>query len=648
MRPDLAVPPPSPAPGPEKGGAFGVPSVSEELLEPLLALMPDAALAVDREGLVVAANASAHELFGYDAGQLVGRSVDEVVPGQLRERHRHHRSSYLDHPQRRPMGENLDLSGRRRDGSEMPVDISLAPVEASGELLVLAAIRDLSDRHAASAAQAELASIIRSSLDAIISMNLEGEITTWNEGAEDLFGYTAEEMRGRHLAVLVPPESLADLDHLLRLAQEGVSRGAVDTRWWSRAGSEIDVAVSISPISGPEQRLDGYSAFARDIRDRKAAEDELRRALEDEERLERQHAAMAEIRLALLSGSSLVDALSLVCERASAILEAPAAAVTVREGDELEVAAGVGPLAVLVGTTLPAGGLFVDRVVESRSHQQAARLKEATSTVLEGVAADGPALGVPVLVGGVVRAALVVVRDDKGEGFGQAEVVAAEALAAQAALAFELERARGDRERMMLARDRERIARDLHDHVIQELFATGMALQSTVPFAESEQLRERISAAIDGLDETIREIRNTIYGLSASQSTDHQLRNKLLELVASAEDQLGFAPSVRFEGPIDAGVPSDVAVHVVAVVREALSNAARHAHADQVQVQVALDDGSVRVSVSDDGVGIGHPERSSGLTNLDERARLLGGRFVVSQAAGGGTRLDWSAPVGRP
>ncbi|HET9093149.1 MAG TPA: PAS domain S-box protein [Acidimicrobiales bacterium] len=620
----------------------------EDLLTPLLALMPDAALAVDREGRVVAANAPAHVLFGYDAGGLVGLPVDDLVPGQLRERHRRHRGSYLGHPQRRPMGQNLDLAGRRRDGSEMPVDISLAPVDASGELLVLAAIRDLSDRHAASAAQAELASIIRSSLDAIVSMNLEGEITTWNEGAEDLFGYTADEMLGRHLTVLVPPESLADLDHLLRLAHEDVSRGAVDTRWLSRTGSEIDVAVSISPIYGPEERLDGYSAFARDVRDRKAAEDELRRALEEEERLERQHAAMAEIRLALLSGSSLSDALSLVCERASAILEATAAAITVREGDELQVAAGVGPLEVLVGTRLPSGGLFVDRVVESGSHQQAERLKEATSTVLEGVAADGPALGVPVLVGGVVRAALVLVRADKGEAFGQSEVVAAESLAAQAALAFELERARGDRERMMLANDRERIARDLHDHVIQELFATGMALQSTIPFAESEQLRERISAAIDGLDDTIREIRNTIYGLSASQTTDRQLRNKLLELVASAEDQLGFAPSVRFEGPIDAGVPSDIAVHVVAVVREALSNTARHAHADQVQVQVALDDGSVRVSVSDDGVGIGHPERSSGLTNLDERARLLGGRFVVSQAAGGGTRLDWSAPVGRP
>ncbi len=627
------------------GEPFEPRQLSDELLGAVISLMPDGAVIVDGSGTIVAANEQAEMLFGYPSGGMTGLAVEALVPERARQRHRQHRADYEDSALRRPMGVDLNLTGRRQDGSEIPVDISLAPIESGGELLVMAAVRDISERRAASAAQAQLAAIISSSLDAIFSTTLEGKITTWNPGAVTLFDYEPEEIIGGHMSLLVPDESSIALEEMLELATDGGHQQATDTMWRRKNGELVEVAVSISPLRNERGHVEGFSAIARDISDRKRAEEELRRLLAEEERLERQHAAMSEIRLALLSERSLQEVLQLICDRAAEVLHAAACAVSVRTDGRLQVAGGSGALTPLIGGELPMDTSLAGRVISSVEVLQIHHLRDISTMDLPKDVPDGPTLGVPIAVGGATIAALTPVRAVGEPVFSTGEVATAEALAAQAALAFELERSRHDHEQMMLATDRERIARDLHDHVIQQLFATGMSLQSLVPFIESAQLRERLSNAIDGLDDTIREIRNTIYGLSWSQTPEQQLRSKLLEVVGKAEEQLGFSPAVRFEGPIDIAIPDEIGAHVVAVVQEALSNVARHAHATEVQVQVLLEGGGLRVTVIDDGVGIGEVSRSSGLSNLEERARLAGGRFMVSPAAGGGTRLDWTVPL---
>lgn len=223
-------------------------AISSELLRAFMALMPDAAVLIDESGRIVAVNEKAESLFGYPPGGLAGTAIEALVPERVRPRHREHRSKFLAEPASRPMGAGLELTGRRRDGHEFPVDISLAPILSSGQRLVVAAVRDDTERRATTATQAELATIVRSSLDAIISTTLEGHISNWNPAAEELFGYSRDEVLGEHIAMLVPDQESVVLEELLDSAYQGSHRSSRDTRWRHRQGHEVDIAVSISPM----------------------------------------------------------------------------------------------------------------------------------------------------------------------------------------------------------------------------------------------------------------------------------------------------------------------------------------------------------------------------------------------------------------
>ncbi len=606
----------------------------------MMSLSPDAALVVDSDGRVVSVNERAEDLFGYAPGSLAGLYIEALVPERVRRRHRQYRSQFLAQPQSRLMGAGLELTGRRQDGSEFPLDISLAPIVNEGERLVVAAIRDMTEQRQATAAQAELATIVRSSFDAIISTTLEGHITNWNPAAQDLLGYSRDSILGQHIATLVPDHASVVLEELLDAASDRGHRGALDTRWRHRDGHEVDIAVSISPLRDSSGLVHGYSAIARDIAERKAAENELRRLLREEERLQRHHAAMAEIRLALLSGTPLNGCLTLICERASELIDCPVAVICVRD-DQVRIVAGAGPAAAMVGTALEAGLSFAEQVIDRQEPIEIARRSHISKVEVPESLPDGPTLGVPITVAGVTTGSLTFVRYRDREPYSPAVRVFAESLAAQASLAFEFERARLDREEMALIGDRERIARDLHDHVIQRLFAAGMGLQSATALTREPRVQKRLAETIEQLDDTIRDIRNTIFGLSLPLGGQGGLRAKITDLARQSEVALGFAPSVAFDGPIDAGVPDRVAPHVLACVSECLSNAARHAKASAVAVRVTLPNEWLTVTVTDNGRGMGPQTRSSGLANLKERARLLDGTCEVSSPEEGGTQVEW-------
>lgn len=618
---------------------------SEDLVAAVVALMPDATVVVDSSGEILATNSRTDEMFGYREGELVGSRIETLVPERVRHRHRSHRAEYMETVRPRPMGIGLALSGRRYDGSEFPVDISLAPLPTDGGTLVVAAVRDVSRQRAASAAQAELASIVSSSLDAIISTTVEGHVTSWNPGAESLLGYGSNEVLGEHIALLVPEHSSPTLEELLDGAFAGATLGARDTTWRRRDGQEIDVALSISPLLDTSGALLGFSFIVRDIRQRKEAERELRRLLAEERRLEQQHAATAEIRLSLLSDSTVDDAFLLICKRGSELVDAPLVALTSRAPGGILVTAGVG-LDEMVGTTLPAGASLAEKVMESGEVIEGERRSDLSGVAVPETFPNGAILGLPVGVDRPAEAALVFVRNEGAERFSRGSRLFAESLAAQASLALELERARKNREEMSLLADRERIGRDLHDHVIQRLFAAGLGLQSTVGLIDRVQARERVAEAIDALDETIREIRNAIFGLSRAAAAD-QLRAQVTAVAEQARDALGFEPTLTFVGPVDTAVPADVVPHVLAVVREGFANTARHASARSAGARIEAGARKLTVTVHDDGVGLGSPTRSSGLANLAERAAFYGGTFEAESREQGGTRLVWSIPLER-
>lgn len=207
------------------------------------------------------------------------------------------------------------------------------------------------------------------------------------------------------------------------------------------------------------------------------------------------------------------------------------------------------------------------------------------------------------------------------------------------------EELRAAREELALLEERERIARDLHDTVVQRIFATGLALQAAAPRMSSD-LRERIETAIVALDDTIRDIRTAIFSLHRAPSPG-TLRESVLAVTTEAARVLGFAPAVRFAGPVEAGTPPEIGDGLLAVLREALSNVARHAGASRVDVEVAVTD-IVTLRVTDDGAGLPAGARrrgGRGLANMEERARVLGGACRITAGPAGGTVVDWQVPV---
>jgi len=217
----------------------------------------------------------------------------------------------------------------------------------------------------------------------------------------------------------------------------------------------------------------------------------------------------------------------------------------------------------------------------------------------------------------------------------------------QAAVALELAEHRREAERYALVEDRDRIARDLHDLVIQRLFATGMQLQGAIRLVDSnpDETRDRLNRAVDELDGTIRELRSTIYGLQAPVEGRPSLRAQVLEVVDAAMGSLGFAPSLRLDGLLDTLASADIAEHLLATLREALSNAARHAHATKVDVVVGVRGKLFSVKVADDGQGMAEDAARSGLLNLARRAEKLGGHMRVTSSPGRGTTLLWQVPI---
>jgi signal transduction histidine kinase len=253
-------------------------------------------------------------------------------------------------------------------------------------------------------------------------------------------------------------------------------------------------------------------------------------------------------------------------------------------------------------------------------------------------------LGVPIRIGGAVFGNLYLTDKVGGEEFTDSDEELAVALAAAAATTIETARLQGRLADLLVVEDRERIARDLHDTVIQRLFATGLTLSGVAGRVDDPALAQRLQEAVDDLDDTVRHIRTTIFELQRPQVGLRSVRRELLDLAADTGRSLGFAIGTRFGGPIDTNVGGAVADHLVAVAREALSNAVRHSRATRVTLEVEADSSSVTLRVRDDGVGPTGGQ-GNGLANLASRAAELGGSFDINGAPGEGCTVVWTIPL---
>ncbi|MEU3793986.1 GAF domain-containing sensor histidine kinase [Streptomyces fructofermentans] len=375
--------------------------------------------------------------------------------------------------------------------------------------------------------------------------------------------------------------------------------------------------------------------------------------LYEESRLrERWLRANAEITHTLLSGGEQGVVLALIADRAREITGAVLAVVAIPmdDTDALAVELAVGLDAdTYRGVVVPREGSLIGEALSSATPVTSADVSndERVSSARTPVEGLGPAVAVPIgSAPGAIRGVVLLVRKAGATAFSSSEIEPVKVFAAQAAIAMELAQHRADAEEVAVLKDRDRIARDLHDLAIQRLFATGMTLQSAGRFIEHPEASERVVRAVDDLDETIKIIRSTIFGLRSHDSTEGTgLRARVVRVAGEATPVLGFAPSLRMEGLIDTDVPRETAHHVVAVLSEALTNIARHARAGRADVALTVASGRVRLTVSDNGVGIPADGRRSGLRNMAERAEQLGGELELSSPEGGGTVLVWWVPV---
>ena len=373
------------------------------------------------------------------------------------------------------------------------------------------------------------------------------------------------------------------------------------------------------------------------------------RLYEEARRRQRWLQASAEVTRRLLSGANSAAVLDLVTQQVLEMSGADLAVLALPAGERRELlishAAGQNS-AKSQGLLLPDASLSAEvlRTGEPVTVEDFSR-DERVALVAKEQMDLGPAVIFPLGGPGNVRGVLTVGRRPGAMPLTHAAIEMIGSFAAQAGVALELADARRDAEQVTMLQDRERIARDLHDLVIQRLYATGMSLQGALPLIARPEVADRVSRAVDAMDDTIGEIRSAIFALQARDDVKQPaFRERILDVASEMTGPLGFAPSLSLSSGLDDHVPAGIGDQALHVLREALSNVARHAGASRVDITVAANP-DLTVLVRDDGVGLQGSTRRSGLANLAERARQLGGRLQVGPAGDRGTELRWQVPL---
>jgi signal transduction histidine kinase len=357
--------------------------------------------------------------------------------------------------------------------------------------------------------------------------------------------------------------------------------------------------------------------------------------------------AATELSAAILS-TATATALDLLATRVKEASGAEQVTVLLPSQDDVRfrvAATNGGAEGALRTAVIDPGTVFAGRVLDDpRPHSQPRRPIDTDDPLLvsrEGV--SGPAMAIPLQNGPLFWGVLCIARGPEASRFTPAEIEGAVDLSSRASIALELARAGEEAQRALLADDRRRIARDLHDHVIQQLFGAGLGLQALAGSIGPGPAAEGIRQTIDQLDDAIAQIRTVIFALSHRDDTS--VRHRVLDVVGEVSSGARRPPAIRFNGPVDLLVRDELAADVVAVTRELLSNAIRHAQADHVSLDVTAADDRVAVTVEDDGGGIPTDAALSGLDNLRHRAERRRGSFVA-ESSPAGTTIRWSAPTG--
>jgi PAS domain S-box-containing protein len=636
--------------------------LADLLLDPtvlgsILEAVPDGLVITEDDGRIVLVNQRLEELFGYDRGELLGRPVEMLLPENVRSGHRSHRLHYGVDPAVRYMGSGLRLSGRHRDGHEFPVEVALSPLASTeaSNARVIATVRDVSEQRGLTESLRASEERFRAAFDqAPVPMAVTAlenpsrrEIIEANQALADLLGYSRGDLIGRAFADLTHPDDREADDNAATAMLNGSSPGRLvrEKRYRTADGRIVWAELNATCLTDRNGRTAVTLSHIFDITDRKAVESERSRH-------ERFLDALANVTTELLGDLDEGDASDVVAHHARALLDADfATIVELTHDDEIHVMGADGSHAdAWRGTTRPSRSAPLSTEVIRRRIPIVVELPEIhrgiTTHDAELTAPFGPMLSAP-LGDHQTNMALVALRAAGRVPFDEDDLAVATQFAEQVDVAMELARSRRAQKQLQLFEERERIARDLHDRVIQTLFATGMSLQAGISAVHEPIAHERMTRAVDDIDSAIKELRSAIFTLNHSFAKPDALRRELTKIVDRASDVLGFRPQLTFRGdPLE--LSAEQTDDVMATLNEALSNIARHAHASGCEINVDSTTANLLLELKDDGVGI-DPDRprGNGLDNMASRAIRHGGNCGVTARPGGGTILRWHIPLPR-
>ena len=373
---------------------------------------------------------------------------------------------------------------------------------------------------------------------------------------------------------------------------------------------------------------------------------------DESQRQQRWLRASSEVTRRLLGGAAVEEVLGFVTEQILEMTGADLVVLALPDAGRRQLivthAAGAGAQRAL-GLVLPAATSLSGEVLTSGQPitVEDFRNDERVATAARENLDLGPAIVFPLGAPGSARGVLTIGRHPGAMPLSRAAGDLVTTFAAQAAIGLELAERRSDAERLAVFEDRDRIARDLHDLVIQRLYASGMKLQGTMPMIDRPAVEERVSSVVDDLDLTINDIRQAIFSLQARGKAAPVLRDRVMDVIEEMTEPMGMTSSLRLTGHLDGGVPGDVGEDMLHALREALSNAARHGKATSAEVNIQAGS-ELSLLVRDNGSGITDTSRRSGLANLAQRAGHYGGTLTVGPAEGGGTELCWRVPLPGP
>ena len=625
--------------GAESGGlAFGEGSDDPAVVRSMLESAPDGLLVADPVGLIAYVNRRLEEISGYSRADLVGSPIEVLVPDASARLHRSLHDDYRRQPRTRLMGEGrADLALLRSDGTQVPVEIGLSAVRGSrGRTMTVASIRDVSEARAADRRRQRLLALLDLLPEVVFVFDNEFRVVYGNAAAARWYGSSAAELVGMTIwdfDDLLPVVSPDELDEVLRPGPDGPvgRRMSLRTKDGGTIPCEARVNVSEDPELGRRRIV-----LLHDLRPRLAHERTRARraALSD---------LVADITSTVLAGAEPDRVYDLVVTGARRILDADNGAVLVPGPSGLPV---IRAISGDITNRVPRSALPILRDVAGflSEHPIGAVLDGPPAAAHPKVRATiGPMAVVPLGDGDAATGVLAIARWTGRAPFGDDDLDLLRLVGHQTTLAMELGATRVDRERLDLLEDRQRIARELHDGVVQDVIGVGMGLSRLGTRLTGEPAAE-LAELVGQLERTVQRLRHAVFDLQP-HSAGLPPSLALTELVAEASRALGFEPELLMEGALDA-LPHRVVDDLVGAAREALSNVARHAGAARTVLQVRVSEDDLRLVVEDDGAGL--PARlgiGSGLRNIVERAERLGGTATVRRGTMGGTRVEWTVPI---